>query len=105
MALNGIPLARSLPQVDGLDRPGAPDAPGTGQAGASSFADALGNAVANVDRLQGEADASADQVALGAGNLHETALAFEKADIALRVAVKVRNKLVETYQDIMRMSV
>ncbi len=44
-------------------------------------------------------------MALGGGNLHETAIALEKADIAMRVATKVRNKLVEAYQEVMRMSV
>jgi flagellar hook-basal body complex protein FliE len=80
----------------------SPSAP---RPGAASFAQALGDAVAKADALQLGADAEAAKSALGAGNLHETALALEKADIALRVAVKVRNKLVETYQDIMRMPV
>ena len=44
-------------------------------------------------------------VALGGGNLHETALALEKADVALRVLSKVRNKVVEAYQEVMRMGV
>jgi flagellar hook-basal body complex protein FliE len=95
------PFPRELP---GLDGPGAPATPGATPAG-GSFADALGQAVASVERQQVEADVSARQVALGGGNLHETALALEKADLSLRVAVKIRNKLVEAYQDIMRMSV
>jgi len=70
-----------------------------------SFGEALGKALASVDALQQGADRNAEQVALGGGNLHETALALEKADTAMRVAMKVRNKLVEAYQEIMRMSV
>jgi flagellar hook-basal body complex protein FliE len=76
-----------------------------GAPSSSSFADALGKAVAQVDQLQASADRSATEVALGGGNLHETALALEKADVALKVAVKVRNKLVEAYQEVMRMSI
>ena len=30
---------------------------------------------------------------------------MEKADIALKLAFKVRNKMVEAYQEVMRMSV
>ena len=30
-------------------------------------------------------------------------IALEKADVAMRLAMRVRNKLVETYNDIMRM--
>ncbi len=100
MAITIAPLSRDLPAIGGAD---AAQAPGT--APGASFAEALGQAVANVDKLQVDADREAHQVALGSGNLHETALALEKADVALRVATKVRNKLVEAYQDIMRMNV
>ncbi len=93
-------LAGELPSLDAArpaPRAGAPDA--------SSFADALGHALGDVDRLQVDADRQAQAVALGGGNLHETAIALEKADVAMKLAVKVRNKVVEAYQDVMRMSV
>jgi flagellar hook-basal body complex protein FliE len=61
--------------------------------------------LARAEALQGAADAQAARSALGEGNLHETALALEKADVAMRVATRVRNKLVEAYQEVMRMSV
>lgn len=76
-----------------------------GRPGGASFADALGQALAQVEGLQQAGDAQAAAAAGGAGNLHEVALALEKADVAMRVAAKVRNKLVEAYQDVMRMSV
>jgi flagellar hook-basal body complex protein FliE len=82
-------------------RPSAPTAP----PGAGSFTDALAQALASTEALQHDADAQATRVALGGGNLHETALALEKADVSLRVATKARNKLVEAYQEVMRMSV
>ena len=83
--------------------PVAPDAaaPSTGP----SFADALGEALQSVDDRQVDADREAARLAMGNGNLHETALALEKADIAMRLATKVRNKLVDAYQEIMRMSI
>ena len=55
--------------------------------------------------MQLDADAQAEKVALGGGNLHEMSLALEKADVSMRLAMKVRNKLIEAYQEIMRMSV
>lgn len=95
------PLAQPVDAVEprgpsGAERPGA---------AGESFGDALGKALAGVETLQRDADRSAEQVALGGGNLHETALALEKADTAMRVAMKVRNKIVDAYQEIMRMSV
>jgi flagellar hook-basal body complex protein FliE len=70
-----------------------------------SFADEFGKALGSVEGLQVAADREVEKVALGGGNLHETALALEKADIGMRVMTKVRNKLVDAYQEIMRMSV
>jgi flagellar hook-basal body complex protein FliE len=81
-------------------------APGqAGRPGAASFSDALGQALGQVDALQKEADVQSAAVANGQGNLHEVALALEKADIGMRLAAKVRNKLLEAYQEVMRMPV
>ena len=96
--MDGIRALGQLPSpAEAPEGPGA--APGT------SFADLLGGAIGKVDALQGKADAEAGKLALGGGNLHETALALEKADVALRVMTRVRNKVVEAYQEIMRMGV
>lgn len=97
--------------LNGLQLPLAPDtAPDAASraapaGGAPSFAAALGDAIGEVDALQTQADAESEKLALGGGNLHETALALEKADVALRVLSKVRNKVVEAYQEVMRMGV
>jgi len=90
--------------LDGLSLPeptGAPDR----AAGGPGFSEMLAGAIEKVDALQGQADGEAQRLALGAGNLHETAIALEKADLALRVLTKVRNKVIDAYQEVMRMSV
>ena len=74
-------------------------------AGGGSFGDALADALGRAEALQQGADAQAERAALGAGNLHETALALEKADIAMRVLTTVRNRIVDAYQEVMRMTV
>lgn len=98
--LNGIGGAAPLPRDLGILEPGAAPAASSG-----GFADALGKALAQADKLHITADQQSTAVANGTGNLHETAIALEKADIALRMATKVRNKLVEAYQEVMRMQV
>jgi flagellar hook-basal body complex protein FliE len=103
MTMATITIPPALRPVESLDP--SRSTPGAAPAGGASFADALGQALSNVEQAQTSSDAAAQEVALGGGNLHETALAMEKADITMRFAVKVRNKLVEAYQDIMRMSV
>jgi flagellar hook-basal body complex protein FliE len=93
MAIESIGrIPSSLPE---LRAPGGATRPG------AAFSDALGQALGQVEALQQEADLQSAAVANGAGNLHEVALALEKADIGLRVAAKVRNKLVEAYQEVM----
>jgi flagellar hook-basal body complex protein FliE len=74
-------------------------------AGPADFGQALSSALHGVERAQVEADFEATKVALGGGNLHELSIALEKADIAMRVATRVRNKVVDAYHEIMRMSV
>ena len=75
----------------------AKDADGAG------FGEAMTNALSGLESSQQGADAQANALANGAGNLHETALALEKADVAMRLAVRVRNKLVDAYNEVMRM--
>ncbi len=75
----------------------------TAKPGTAGFAGELGKALGEVEKLQVEADREADLVAHGAGNLHELAIALEKADVSMRLAMKVRNKMVEAYNEIMRM--
>jgi flagellar hook-basal body complex protein FliE len=41
----------------------------------------------------------------GPTDLHDVMIAMEKADISMRLAVQVRNKAVDAYQEIMRMQV
>jgi len=41
----------------------------------------------------------------GSGDVHEAVIALQKADTALQLTVQVRNKIVQAYQDIMRMSI
>jgi flagellar hook-basal body complex protein FliE len=70
------------------------------------FATLLQQSLERVDGLQHEADAAARGFALGqAPSVHEAMIAMEKADLSLRLTTKVRNKVVEAYQEIMRMQV
>ncbi|MCS7241162.1 MAG: flagellar hook-basal body complex protein FliE [Candidatus Caldatribacterium sp.] len=70
------------------------------------FADTLWQALEEVDNLQKEADAAILDVALGKEeNLHRAIIALERANLALGLAVQVRNKVIEAYQEIMRMQV
>jgi len=66
----------------------------------------LRRSIAHVNEQQREAEAAAQAFAVGeAQSVHETIIALEKADVALRLLTQVRNKVVEAYQEIMRMQI
>jgi flagellar hook-basal body complex protein FliE len=86
----------------------APTGPAaTGAASASSgFGQALTNAISDLNQTQGAADDASVRMAAGDPiDLHEVMLARETASLHFQLAVQVRNKLVEAYQDVMRMQV
>jgi flagellar hook-basal body complex protein FliE len=71
-----------------------------------SFAATLKDAVGQVNEAQKTSDVKMQELATGQSqNIHETMIAAEKADIALRLMVQVRNKMIEAYQEMMRMQV
>ncbi|RYZ84859.1 MAG: flagellar hook-basal body complex protein FliE [Proteobacteria bacterium] len=90
----------------GINQPLSPGAAGeTGEAGAS-FAATLKGAIENVNQLQKTSDKAAQDLATGrTDNVADVMIATEKADIALRVMVQVRNKIIDAYQEIMKMQV
>lgn len=78
----------------------------SGKAEATGFSEMLSDQIQQIDEAQKVADQAAVDFAAGKSrNLHETVLAMEMADTSLRMAVTVRNKVIEAYQEIMRMPV
>lgn len=77
-----------------------------GADGGPTFAQVLQNTLNQVAQLQATADQAAQQVATGqAQDLHTAMIAAEKATLALDLTVQVRNKVLEAYQEIMRLPV
>lgn len=71
-----------------------------------SFAETLKEAIGNVNQLQKAADRAAQDLATGrTDNVADVMIATEKADVALKVMVQVRNKIIDAYQEIMKMNV
>lgn len=74
--------------------------------GGVSFADTLKEAVNNVNQIHLDADKKAQELATGkTDDIAGVMIASEKADIALRTMVQVRNKIIDAYQEIMKMQV
>lgn len=71
-----------------------------------SFSDFLNNALIEVNKLQIDSEKLNEAFAMGKiDNLHQVSIAAEKADIALQLTVQIRDKVLNAYQEIMRMPV
>jgi flagellar hook-basal body complex protein FliE len=68
-----------------------------------SFNDVLTDFVKQVDETQHQYDAAISAVERGqTDNLHQVMLAQSQAQLSLKLAAEVRNKLVEAYKEVMR---
>lgn len=76
-----------------------------GAPGASAFAESLGKLVTNVDQTAAEANVAVTNMMDKTGDVHEAMIALQRAEASLQLTVQVRNKLVQAYQDIMRMPI
>ena len=68
------------------------------------FKDMLKGLVDQVDTMQKAADASVEGLVTGeTKNVHDVVLKMEEAGVAFDLMMKVRDKLMEAYQQVMRM--
>jgi len=73
---------------------------------APPFSEILKDSVLKVNSLQLDADRMTERLSLGEiEDISEVSIAVEKAELALRLMVQIRDKLVDAYQQISRMSV
>ena len=77
--------------------------PGSATPSGESFADSLAGLLASVDETAGQANSAVTNMLSGKGDVHEAMIALQKAETTLQLTVQVRNKLVQAYQDVMRM--
>ncbi len=77
-----------------------------GTSAGKSFGDALKESMNEVNDLQLDADKSIEALVSGQNkDIHGTMIALSKADLAFRMTVQVRNKVLDAYQEVMRMQV
>ena len=94
--------AGSAPGLAGLASAGlthaAPDAAGT------PFADLLTDSLGEVSRLEDQAQKAVSGLMTGSGvDVHQAMIATQKASMAFELALAVRNKAVQAYQQVMSM--
>lgn len=72
----------------------------------SSFSDVIKNAISEVNNTQSKADSTALKIASGDPiEIHQAVIEMQKAVSSFQLTVQVRNKIIEAYQEIIRMQV
>ena len=85
-------------QAPALPAPRTPD-----ETSGAGFAEKLGKTIAETTDLVGQAESSAASMASGGADSIETILSLSRAELALRHVVTVRNRVLEAYQEVMRL--
>lgn len=71
-----------------------------------SFGQMLQNALSQLSQKENAANEMTTRLAAGEDiELHQVMLTMQETDMAFQLAMQVRNKLVEAYQEVMRMQV
>ncbi|MEO2076748.1 MAG: flagellar hook-basal body complex protein FliE [Bacillus sp. (in: firmicutes)] len=77
-----------------------------GSTSSSSFSSALGEALQSANDTVLASENMAEKIATGEiKNIHDVTIAAQKAQIALQLTTQVRDKVVESYQEMMRMQI
>lgn len=100
MAINAVSSVNGmLPEIKLTDS-------GNSGQGTVSFRDMLLDAIYSVNQLQQESDSiTEDFIAGRTDSIHDVMIAATKASLALDFMIEVRNKVLNAYEEIMRMQV
>ena len=106
MAIEGIGRLKPIVTVSSADRAESSRNVGGASEAADAFGTMMKKAIGEVNNLQSQADDLAVKLASGEGeDVHRAMIAMQKAKLALDLTITVRNKVVEAYQEVMRMQV
>jgi flagellar hook-basal body complex protein FliE len=93
--------ADAVSRARGGESPAAPEVERT-----HGFGDALETTLNGVDASVRDSDRLVDEFVSGKiDDFHEVALRLKQSELSFRFAMEVRNKLVDAYREVMRMSV
>ena len=97
----------STQALPGISEAGAQGAGAAGPAPAQGeFGRALKSAITDAQSLQDKASELSQRLVTGeVADVHQVMIAGEEASVAFELMMEIRNKLLEAYQEIMRMQV
>lgn len=98
LPIHQVPAVGSTQALPAIDTGAAKKSDGFSQL----FTQMLGD----VNQSHQTVDQSIDQLVKGeSDNVHEVVLSMAKADLAFRLMLEIRNRLTESYQEILRMQI
>ncbi|MCM3386747.1 flagellar hook-basal body complex protein FliE [Ureibacillus chungkukjangi] len=104
MAINPVSLSVANTQI--IDETNKIKPAATPFEAQQSFASTLKDAIASVNTQQVQSDVMTQKLINGEDvDLHEVMITAQKASVTLNATMEVRNKAIEAYQEIMRMSI
>jgi flagellar hook-basal body complex protein FliE len=102
MALPPIPASPAA-AVQAYQAADASASPASGSG--ADFSGALARALDGVVQAGHSADAQSAAAIAGGGNITDVVAAVSKAELAMQTTVAIRDRVVQAYQDIMRMPI
>jgi flagellar hook-basal body complex protein FliE len=100
MAIDALAKVGSIATTPGAPK-AAPAAGGVGK----TFGESLMSLVENVEQTGADANTAVANMLDKSGDVHDAMIALQRAEMSLQLTVQIRNKLVNAYQDIMRMPI
>jgi flagellar hook-basal body complex protein FliE len=99
-----IAAVQALPSLSSTSAGTAATSAGGSVAAPTPFSDLLTDAVGQVDQLENQAHAAVAGLMSGSGvDVHQAMIATEKASMTFELALAVRNKAVQAYQQVIGM--
>jgi flagellar hook-basal body complex protein FliE len=99
MPVNGV--SGAVPSISSVTSVAA----GTPAAASPGFGESLEQMLKAVQTTGDQANDAVANMLAGNGDVHSALIAMQNADTTFQLTVQVRNKLVQAYQDIMRMPI
>lgn len=91
------PIIPEIPQI------GSPAGVNEQQKGQKSFSEVLSNFFQDVNQMQNTADISVEKLATGEiTDVHQVMVAMNEADVAFKLMMEIRNKLISAYNELMK---
>jgi len=101
--IQGQPLQPIKPTMPNSILPGGVKIPG-GQDQGKSFFDTLNDSIQEINKLQMNANEQVQKLARGeVKDVHQVMIAAQEASLSFSMMMQVRNKIVDAYQEIIKM--